>query len=242
MVEFYYLWKKTERHDHFVQQFQLSGRQDCAVPSHLYVLPLVAQHWLVGLNRFPLLFSDGLEKYGDTDLESAFSSRAPSPGRGDNTSTGEAMTFPRTSNSENAEAFHTVMPIGKSERNDVLETANRAGTTSLASSLVVESGHSYARHERAGKRKAEEMTDMNRRKRGRVPVKMGPKHEDHTYNTADEGQEEQTPQSTGNRAISLPAVPGQAKQETSNAVADYLIAKETLPESSDDSFNENKTK
>ena len=35
LVEFYYLWKKTERHDHFVQQFQMSSRQDFAIPAHL---------------------------------------------------------------------------------------------------------------------------------------------------------------------------------------------------------------
>jgi hypothetical protein len=210
LVEFYYLWKKTERHDHFVQQYQMSSRQDFAIPAHL----------------------DGLEKYGDTDLDSAISSRAPSPGRGDT-----VATIPRTTNPETGEEVFQSVAIARA-RNQISEMSDVAGSPS-SSSLVVESGHSYARHERMGKRKADEMPDMNKRKRGRVPIKLGSKHEDHTYNTAD-GSLEKGTKPTGNRAVNLPTPPGPT--DTPLTTTDYLMAKETLPESSDDSFNNEKSK
>ena len=193
----------------------------------------------VGFNIF---FRDGLEKYGDTDLESAISSRAPSPGRGDTGAhvAGNA-TSPRTTNPETGEeVFQSAVPIARA-RNEISEMSDLAVSPSSAS-LVVESGHSYARHERMGKRKAEEMPDMNKRKRGRVPIKLGSKHEDHTYNTAD-GSPEKGMKSTGSRAVNLPTPPGPlTRPDTPLTTTDYLMAKETLPESSDDSFNNEKSK
>eukprot|EP00118_Oscarella_pearsei_P011599 m.78875 g.78875 ORF g.78875 m.78875 type:complete len:265 (+) comp36117_c0_seq3:1865-2659(+) len=54
LIQYYYLWKKTEMHDLFMQQYHTMGNSDYMNPGQL----------------------DGLDKYGDTDLES---SRAPSP-------------------------------------------------------------------------------------------------------------------------------------------------------------------
>ena len=210
-------------------QFLLTCKTIC------YMLPNIYS-WL---NRSLSDFSDGLEKYGDTDLESAFSSRAPSPGRGDSTShVPDGLAFPRSVNVEStSEILQSAGAVTKGERTETLARADSAKAASPTSSLVVESGHSYARHERGNKRKSEEFFDMNKRKRGRVPVKIGSKHEDHTYNTADDIHDEGASRATENRSFSLPALPAPVRTDNSS---DYLLAKEILPESSDDSFNDTK--